>query len=131
MTWYLRFYTNTYIVLLIKLLMQVTLLLLPVTINYGIILLMLFITSWYKLWYVLCHLTKAFFCQINTLVNLYIYGIHHWRILRSSYRKLAWVGFELTTTEFRSDALTDWATRPWVQLALRTNFNIQYDAVLL
>ena len=23
------------------------------------------------------------------------------------YRKLAWVGFEPTTTEFRSDALTD------------------------
>ena len=37
------------------------------------------------------------------------YGIHHWRILWSSYRKLAWVGFEPTTTEFRSDALTDWA----------------------
>ena len=27
------------------------------------------------------------------------YGIHHWRILWSSYRKLAWVGFESTTTE--------------------------------
>ena len=27
------------------------------------------------------------------------YGIHHWRILWSSYRKLAWVGFEPTTTE--------------------------------
>ena len=50
------------------------------------------------------------------------YGIHHWRIFRSSYRKLAWVGFEPTTTEFRSDALTDWAIRPWVQLALRANF---------
>ena len=43
-------------------------------------------------------------------------------IFRSSYRKLAWVGFEPTTTEFRSDALTDWAIRPWVQLALRANF---------
>ena len=40
----------------------------------------------------------------------------------SSYRKLAWVGFEPTTTGFCSDALTDWATRPWVQLALRANF---------
>ena len=28
-------------------------------------------------------------------------------LLRSSYRKLAWVGFEPRTTEFRSDALTD------------------------
>ena len=50
------------------------------------------------------------------------YGIHHRRILWSSYRKLAWVGFEPTTTEFRSDALSDWAIRPWVQLALRANF---------
>ena len=32
------------------------------------------------------------------------------------------VGFEPTTTEFRSDALTNWAIRPWVQLALRANF---------
>ena len=55
-------------------------------------------------------------------LSIYIYGIHHWRIFRSSYRKLAWVGFEPTTTEFRSDALTDWAIRPWVQLALRANF---------
>ena len=53
---------------------------------------------------------------------IYIYKFHHWRILRSSYRKLAWVGFEPTTTEFRSDALTDWAIRPWVQLTLRANF---------
>ena len=51
-----------------------------------------------------------------------IYGIHHWKILRSSYRKLTWVGFELTTTKFRLDALTDWAIRPWVQLALRAKF---------
>ena len=50
------------------------------------------------------------------------YGIHHWWILWSSYRKLAWVGFELTTTKFRSDALTDWAIRPWVQLTLRGHF---------
>ena len=26
------------------------------------------------------------------------YGIHHWRILWSGYRKLAWVEFEHTTT---------------------------------
>ena len=49
------------------------------------------------------------------------YGIHHWRIFRSSYRKLAWVGFEPMTTEFRSDALTDCPITPWVQLALRAN----------
>ena len=50
------------------------------------------------------------------------YGIHHWWILWSSYRKLAWVGFEPTTSEFRSDALTDWAIRLWLQLTLRANF---------
>ena len=50
------------------------------------------------------------------------YGINHWRIFRSSYRKLALVGFEPTTTEFRLNALSDWAIRPWVQLALRANF---------
>ena len=49
-------------------------------------------------------------------------GIHDWRIIWSRYRKLAWVGFEPTTTEFHSDALTVWAIRPWVQLALRANF---------
>ena len=29
---------------------------------------------------------------------------------------------ESTTTELYSDALTDWAIRPWVQLAFRANF---------
>ena len=51
-----------------------------------------------------------------------IYGIDHWKIIWISYRKLAWVGFESTTTEFLSDALIDWAIRPWVQLVLRANF---------
>ena len=41
------------------------------------------------------------------------YGIGHWRVLWSSYRKLLWKGFEPTTTEPRSDALTNWAIRPW------------------
>ena len=50
------------------------------------------------------------------------YGIHHWRILWNSYRKLAWVRFEPTTTEFRSDAVTDRAIWRWVQPALRANF---------
>ena len=44
------------------------------------------------------------------------------KYLWSIYRKLACVGFEPTTTEFHSDALTDWAIRLWVQLRLRTNF---------
>ena len=67
---------------------------------------------------------KQSLAQAITLVAEWInkYGIHHWRIFTSSYRKLPWVGLEPTTTEFRSDALTDWAIRPWFQLALRANF---------
>ena len=58
--------------------------------------------------------------KVITLVAEWIdtYGIHHWKIFGSSYRKLAWVGFELTTTESHSDATNDWAIRPWVPLAL-------------
>ena len=48
-------------------------------------------------------------------------GTQQWRIFRSSYIKLAWLRFEPTTTEFCSDALTDWAFKPWVQLVLRGN----------
>ena len=48
--------------------------------------------------------------------------IHHRPILWSSYRKLTWAGFEPRTTKLRSDALTGWAIRQWVQLALRANF---------
>ena len=51
-----------------------------------------------------------------------IYGIYHWKIVSSSYRNFSWVGFELITTEFRSDPLINWALKPWVQLALRANF---------
>ena len=49
------------------------------------------------------------------------YGIHHWRILWSSYRRLTWMGLEPRNTEFPSDALTNLAIKPWVQLALRAN----------
>ena len=68
---------------------------------------------------------KRSLAQVITLVAEWIdtYGIHHCRIFRSSYRKLAWVGFEPTTTILRWDALTDWAIRPWVQLALRYIYN--------
>ena len=62
------------------------------------------------------------------LYIIYIYiiicysSLHHWSIFRSSYRKVAWVAFESTTPEFRSDALTGWTIRLWIQLALRANF---------
>ena len=52
------------------------------------------------------------------IYTIYIYGINHRRIFRSSYRKTTWMGFKPMTTEFHWDALTDWAIRPWVQLAL-------------
>ena len=60
------------------------------------------------------------FFSCNSMPNRY--GVHHRKVLWSSYRKLAWVGFEPTTNGFRSDVLTDWAIRPWVQLALRAKF---------
>ena len=77
---------------------------------------------------------NVFFYLIFTLTHLVFgflifaewadtYGIHHRRIFWSRCRKLSCVGSEPTTTEFRSDALTDWAIiRPWVRLALRANF---------
>ena len=58
-------------------------------------------------------LIKAIAEREGKLINMYC--IHHWRIIWRSYSKLAWVGFEPATTEFRSDALTDWAFWPWVQ----------------
>ena len=54
-------------------------------------------------------------------INIYIW-YSSLKDLWSCYRKLARVGFKPTTTEFHSDALTDWAMRLWVQLALRANF---------
>ena len=45
-------------------------------------------------------------------------------IFRSSYRKFAWVGFEPMTTKLCSDALIDWAIRPWVQLATLYSYSI-------
>ena len=59
---------------------------------------------------------------IYIYIYIYIYGILYWRIFRSSYRKFVWVVFEPTTTEFRSNALSDWGIRPWVQVAGKTDF---------
>ena len=74
-------------------------------------------------------------------IYIYIYGIHHWQILWSSYRRLAWVGVEPTAIEFCSDALTDWAIRPWDQPTLRANlvqllqfhrlFSVTFDSAYL
>ena len=54
---------------------------------------------------------------------IYIYIMQYiYRVVESSSRKLAWLGFEPATTEFHSEALTDWAIRPWAQLTFRANF---------
>ena len=42
------------------------------------------------------------YMYIYIYMYVYKYGIHHWRIIWSSYRKLAWVGFEPMNTEFNS-----------------------------
>ena len=34
----------------------------------------------------------SFTFYLSFLIYIYIYGIHYWRILWSSYRKVAWVG---------------------------------------
>ena len=83
-------------------------------IDYHIIILLLYTLLTYLYIYI--------YIYIYIYTCIYIYGIHHWRILWSSSRKLAWMGFEPTTTQFRSDALTDWAIRPSVKLGLRANF---------
>ena len=72
------------------------------------------------MWWCGIHIHKYIYIYIIYIyIYIYICGIHHRRILWCSYRKFAWVGFELTTNEFRSDALTDWDMRPWLQLSLR------------
>ena len=60
--------------------------------------------------------------HMNAAERTSVYSIQHWRSLWSSYKKLAWVRFEPTITEFGSDASVDWGIRPWVQLAPRVNF---------
>ena len=50
------------------------------------------------------------------------YGIQNLQTLWCSYRKFLWERFEPTITEFRSDALTDWAIRLCVPLVLRATF---------
>ena len=65
---------------------------------------------------------KSNLAQVITLAVEWIdtYAIQSWKIVRSRYRKLAWVGLGSITTEFHSDALTDWAISPCVQLCTAT-----------
>ena len=78
-----------------------------------------FVTFWSKTDKVI----TFFFLQILfTILSIFEYDHIYWQILWSSYRKLTRVGFEPSTTKFRSDALIDGAVRSWVQLAPRANF---------
>ena len=61
------------------------------------------------------------YTYIYIYIYIYMVFIHRWRIPSCSHRKMTWVGSERTTAEFCSDALTDWAIRPKVQLTLRAN----------
>ena len=58
-------------------------------------------------------LTYMYVCIYYIYYIIYIIYIHKY-IWYCSYRKLVWVGFELTTTDFGLDALTDWAISSWV-----------------
>ena len=78
-----------------------------------------------------CEYDIYIYIYIYVCMYIYIYDLpltpihlHHWRMLWSNYRKLGWVGFDPTTTEFRSDALTDWAIRLWVQLEFHGFFSV-------
>ena len=89
--------------------------------------------------YIYIYICKKFY--VCTYVCIYIYVLYIYICIYVCYNiyiislydiiterffevalELAWVGFEPMTTEFCSDTLTDWAIRPWVQLALRPFF---------
>ena len=75
----------------------------------------------YVFTYIYIHIYISHIC---VYIYIYIYIINIIYIIYIKYINIKWffeVGFEPTTTEFRSDALTDWAIRPRVQLALRAN----------
>ena len=59
--------------------------------------------------------------NISILEWIDTYGIHHWWLFRSSYRKLTQVKSKPKTAEFCSDAWTNQAMTWSVQLACRAN----------
>ena len=86
------------------------------------------VVQWQILFWLLFSSVATFICSkfcsgnhLNVAEWTDKYCIHKWMIFKSTYRKLALVEFELTTTEFGSDALNDWAITRWVQPALRAN----------
>ena len=94
-------------------------------VNFFDIYIYIYIYMYISYIYIYIYMYISYLYIVYVYIYIYIYNIQHWRIIWSSSsgsRKLAWVGFEPMTTEFRSHLLTDWAITPWVQLALRTNF---------
>ena len=71
------------------------------------------------------HLSNYLSVCLSIYLFIYLYGIHHWNNL-ISYIKLAWLEFEPTTTEFRSDAQTDWAIRPRGLLQFYLLFSLRF-----
>ena len=84
----------------------------------------------------ICTYIYIYMYNYNIVIYIYIYICICICILYTygncSNRKLARVGFEPTITDFGSDALTDWAIRPWVQFPLRANRlqPLQFDRLL-
>ena len=66
--------------------------------------------------------------HVNTLAVKWILTntIHHWRICRSNYRKLACVGFEPTTTEIRWNSFCFWIS---FKLKLSNSYKLIYYAM--
>ena len=54
---------------------------------------------YYILWYLL--LLYCYYKYITYYIYYIFNGIHPWRLFRSCYRKLAWVGIEPMNAEFR------------------------------
>ena len=70
-----------------------------------------------------CHICfKQNLAQVIILVAGWYIWYSPLKDFRSSCRKLTWVGFEPAATKFCSEALTNWAIRPWIQLTLGANF---------
>ena len=71
--------------------------------------------------YIYIYIWIYMYICVCVCVYIYIYMFSPLEEFKSSYRKLAWDGFQPTTTELCSDTLTDWDISPWIQLAPRAN----------
>ena len=62
--------------------------------------------------YIYIYIYNIYICIY--IYNIYVYIYIYITCIYMIFWKLAWVRFEPTTIEFRSDAVIDWAIRPWV-----------------